>query len=179
MRAATAPGRVGGKPHSQANPIEGRKAFLGLSLCPLSLHPFSPWSGSQCLRGNGEVQCQELLSSTQDSLPEWSKGVDSNSTSASCVGSNPTAVRHSCGKALPLGAGYHGVNWATALCEELSHMPSSLVEAGTASLACLCPLPSPIAGAASPVCHGIGRYTHRGARTHDHKVKGLALCRLS
>ena len=29
----------------------------------------------------------------QDSLPEWSKGVDSSSTSASCVGSNPTAVR--------------------------------------------------------------------------------------
>ena len=26
------------------------------------------------------------------SLPEWSKGVDSSSTSASCVGSNPTAV---------------------------------------------------------------------------------------
>ena len=30
-----------------------------------------------------------------DSLPEWSKGVDSSSTSASCVGSNPTAVRPS------------------------------------------------------------------------------------
>ena len=29
----------------------------------------------------------------QDSLPEWSKGVDSSSTSASCVGSNPTAVK--------------------------------------------------------------------------------------
>ena len=28
----------------------------------------------------------------QDSLREWSKGVDSSSTSASCVGSNPTAV---------------------------------------------------------------------------------------
>ena len=28
----------------------------------------------------------------RDSLPEWSKGVDSSSTSASCVGSNPTAV---------------------------------------------------------------------------------------
>ena len=27
-----------------------------------------------------------------DTLPEWSKGVDSSSTSASCVGSNPTAV---------------------------------------------------------------------------------------
>jgi hypothetical protein len=26
------------------------------------------------------------------SLPEWSKGVDSSSTSVSCVGSNPTAV---------------------------------------------------------------------------------------
>ena len=27
-----------------------------------------------------------------DTLPEWSKGVDSSSTSVSCVGSNPTAV---------------------------------------------------------------------------------------
>ena len=29
---------------------------------------------------------------TSDSLPEWSKGVDSSSTGASCVGSNPIAV---------------------------------------------------------------------------------------
>ena len=29
---------------------------------------------------------------TSDSLPEWSKGVDSSSTSASCVGSNPAGV---------------------------------------------------------------------------------------
>jgi hypothetical protein len=36
----------------------------------------------------------------QDSLPEWSKGVDSSSTSASCVGSNPTAVSCGLGKAL-------------------------------------------------------------------------------
>ena len=28
----------------------------------------------------------------KDSLPEWSKGVDSSSTSTSRVGSNPTAV---------------------------------------------------------------------------------------
>ena len=28
----------------------------------------------------------------KDSLPEWSKGVDSSSTSASSVGSNPTGV---------------------------------------------------------------------------------------
>ena len=28
----------------------------------------------------------------QDTLPEWSKGVDSSSTSASCVRSNPTGV---------------------------------------------------------------------------------------
>ena len=29
---------------------------------------------------------------SKDTLPEWSKGVDSSSTSASCVGSNPTGV---------------------------------------------------------------------------------------
>jgi hypothetical protein len=29
---------------------------------------------------------------SMDTLPEWSKGVDSSSTSASCVGSNPTGV---------------------------------------------------------------------------------------
>ncbi len=28
----------------------------------------------------------------RDTLPEWSKGVDSSSTSVSCVGSNPTGV---------------------------------------------------------------------------------------
>ena len=27
-------------------------------------------------------------------MPEWSKGVDSSSTSASCVGSNPTGVNY-------------------------------------------------------------------------------------
>jgi hypothetical protein len=27
--------------------------------------------------------------------------------------------------------------------------------------------------------HDEAQHTHRGARTHDHKVKGLALCRLS
>ena len=32
--------------------------------------------------------------------------------------------------------------------------------------------------ALSWVCHPL-HSTHRGARTHDHKVKGLALCRLS
>ena len=31
-------------------------------------------------------------SACHDTLPEWSKGVDSSSTSASCVGSNPTGV---------------------------------------------------------------------------------------
>ena len=41
--------------------------------------------GSSRTKLQGEPSCQ-------DSLPEWSKGVDSSSTSASCVGSNPTAV---------------------------------------------------------------------------------------
>ena len=33
---------------------------------------------------------------SRDTLPEWSKGVDSSSTSASCVGSNPTGVIQAC-----------------------------------------------------------------------------------
>ena len=40
-------------------------------------------------------QCDQVharAAEAEDSLPEWSKGVDSSSTSASCVGSNPTAV---------------------------------------------------------------------------------------
>ena len=34
----------------------------------------------------------QVSSYSSDSLPEWSKGVDSSSTSVYCVGSNPTAV---------------------------------------------------------------------------------------
>ena len=40
-------------------------------------------------RGEGRVTRPDIK---QDTLPEWSKGVDSSSTSASCVGSNPTGV---------------------------------------------------------------------------------------
>ena len=44
--------------------------------------------------GGGGGWCYLLLHLwAYDSLPEWSKGVDSSSTSASCVGSNPTAVK--------------------------------------------------------------------------------------
>ena len=32
------------------------------------------------------------FSPSKQTLPEWSKGVDSSSTSANCVGSNPTGV---------------------------------------------------------------------------------------
>merc|ERR1711873_1368 len=35
-----------------------------------------------------------FASDAPDTLPEWSKGVDSSSTSASCVGSNPTGVTY-------------------------------------------------------------------------------------
>ena len=37
------------------------------------------------------IQMPKIKNSV-DTLPEWSKGVDSSSTSASCVGSNPTGV---------------------------------------------------------------------------------------
>ena len=42
------------------------------------------------------LQYKLPASRIKDSLPEWSKGVDSSSTSASCVGSNPTAVTFRC-----------------------------------------------------------------------------------
>ena len=45
--------------------------------------------GGQALRARVYLLLQP---GAKDSLPEWSKGVDSSSTSASCVGSNPTAV---------------------------------------------------------------------------------------
>ena len=43
---------------------------------------------------NKMVDARKSLTKHQlkDTLPEWSKGVDSSSTSASCVGSNPTGV---------------------------------------------------------------------------------------
>ena len=60
------------------------------------------WSGGGgvcvfvCVWGIGAQQlkvCQAPKGDgCSDSLPEWSKGVDSSSTSESCVGSNPTAV---------------------------------------------------------------------------------------
>ena len=43
------------------------------------------------MHGASLLVCDEMAT-CKDSLPEWSKGVDSSSTSASCVGSNPTAV---------------------------------------------------------------------------------------
>ena len=45
----------------------------------------------------------------EDTLPEWSKGVDPSSTSASCVGSNPTGVMPS----LPGGAFSFKKTWLT------------------------------------------------------------------
>ena len=57
-----------------------------ISLPRLSLAAKSRWGLAQSFK----VLCIHICA--RDSLPEWSKGVDSSSTSASCVGSNPTAV---------------------------------------------------------------------------------------
>ena len=43
---------------------------------------------SKMIDGRKTLPQQQL----KDTLPEWSKGVDSSSTSASCVRSNPTGV---------------------------------------------------------------------------------------
>ena len=89
-----------------------------LSVCPLSLAPATPFpypafSTRPIHPSPAGAPPQDELSSPvgpgppkptkedtkschfqwrRDSLPEWSKGVDSSSTSSSCVGSNPTAV---------------------------------------------------------------------------------------
>ena len=61
-----------------------------LLLCSFSIDPTgqtSPYNINVDLKNKWSISHRN-----KDSLPEWSKGVDSSSTSASCVGSNPTAV---------------------------------------------------------------------------------------
>ena len=83
----------------------GARRCLRSELCvrnqePTTVCPSGPRGRTQvplaqsCV-GAGAACAQDLDSQpgTNDSLPEWSKGVDSSSTSASCVGSNPTAAR--------------------------------------------------------------------------------------
>ena len=82
-----------------AKPLPGRLELPTLRLTASRSNQLS-YGSLACVRSR---QCDEPLRSgspaavaeqgSQDSLPEWSKGVDSSSTSASCVGSNPTAVR--------------------------------------------------------------------------------------
>ena len=52
------------------------------------------FAASAATRGDKSNTQTALMrpSDIHDTLPEWSKGVDSSSTSASCVGSNPTGV---------------------------------------------------------------------------------------
>ena len=59
-----------------------------LTTTPHTQQPLSVWPA----RAGGGLLVVLLHLWAYDSLPEWSKGVDSSSTSASCVGSNPTAV---------------------------------------------------------------------------------------
>ena len=59
--------------------------------CPPSDHRGAKLFAALGQKGN-RAFAQQVLRRSKDSLPEWSKGVDSSSTSASCVGSNPTAV---------------------------------------------------------------------------------------
>ena len=46
--------------------------------------------------GTNIIQPASADPNPHDSLPEWSRGVDSSSTSASCVGSDPSAVIWDC-----------------------------------------------------------------------------------
>lgn len=69
--------------------------FVTRPYCGPAVSTGKPDGGPQsCPRGgSGSLsRAQFGWRDDKDSLPEWSKGVDSSSTSASCVGSNPTAV---------------------------------------------------------------------------------------
>ena len=68
------------RPHE---PVQGAPFGSTMGACALDAWPF-----------HAHVVLNMIAPQTQskDTLPEWSKGVDSSSTSASCVGSNPTGV---------------------------------------------------------------------------------------
>lgn len=81
-----------------------RSTWLRLSSCVViaDTEECASWISRADLR---ELTGHRCGTTSSDTLPEWSKGVDSSSTSASCVGSNPTGVillfappcvRHSC-----------------------------------------------------------------------------------
>ena len=105
---------------------------------------------------------------SQDTLPEWSKGVDSSSTSASCVGSNPTGVMGSLQRPLCLqaraaalrpaglaGTVGNGVRpeWAHRRQQSWPHQPQL---AGNRTCADSAHLPE-LRGLRSHVCHWISQ----------------------
>ena len=63
----------------------------GLTWPPLP-HEWAAMSGAARAMLHTVSACVLADPLSEDTLPEWSKGVDSSSTSASCVGSNPTAA---------------------------------------------------------------------------------------
>ena len=65
----------------------GTSLKLGAAWLAQTLKLGKAWRPTSCV-----VHALQLSGQFGDSLPEWSKGVDSSSTSESCVGSNPTAV---------------------------------------------------------------------------------------
>ena len=74
------------------------RPFAGAACQLSSFHNINSfWCGCQAVCYEG-LACVLSLSALlpskadMDTLPEWSKGVDASSTSASCVGSNPTGV---------------------------------------------------------------------------------------
>jgi hypothetical protein len=69
--------------------LSGRRACAGAR----SLQACAPNRlDRETLKRKSQSQVLDAAPLRQDTLPEWSKGVDSSSTSASCVGSNPTGV---------------------------------------------------------------------------------------
>ena len=102
--SAIAVADVAGESASRRSQLVGRRPYASTSM-----QQRAPGPDSCCVRAHkqdrahpGDVSADrpnKLLPAQfnicevgQGSLPEWFKGVDSSSTSESCVGSNPTAV---------------------------------------------------------------------------------------
>ncbi len=88
-------------PRARCRPRARPGAAVHVRVCVVEWHDSRFWSGRSWVQIPKQPLRQHRRTDdanhglAQDTLAEWSEGVDSSSTSASCVGSNPTGVtRH-------------------------------------------------------------------------------------
>jgi hypothetical protein len=91
-----------------SHPLRMRKALGSIPSVSICQHTANARPRQGRVPEQGLTSHEMRSGDCQDSLPEWSKGVDSSSTSESCVGSNPTAVTFTLGQVNQPGKGLKG-----------------------------------------------------------------------